>query len=87
MEKIIAEHFQGTIDGQPFLNDLICSRIKFIVEDRINVRFGLLSPKISLAYGNESIILDDVVSKMKARRQRRQSLLSSFNMVSSMSVW
>ncbi|KAI1731671.1 hypothetical protein Ddc_00502 [Ditylenchus destructor] len=79
-DALNASELQGTIDGQPFLNDLICSRIKFIVEDRINVRFGLLSPKISLAYGNESVILDDVVSKMKARRQRRQSLLSSFNM-------
>uniref|UniRef100_A0AC34QH94 Lipid-binding serum glycoprotein C-terminal domain-containing protein n=1 Tax=Panagrolaimus sp. JU765 TaxID=591449 RepID=A0AC34QH94_9BILA len=62
------------------LQSLLCSRIEFIVEERINARFGLLNPKVPLANINDDVIVNDLIEKMRfARRFKRSSLISSFN--------
>lgn len=54
---------------------MVCARIEHIIEDRVNDRFGLLSPKITLAHINDDQIIDDLVDRMKARRQRRNPFI------------
>lgn len=53
------------------MNDLVCNRIHFIVEDRLNDRFGLISPKIALKHIGDDEIIKDLSNRMRARRQRQ----------------
>ena len=53
------------------IQSLLCSRVEYIVEERINARFGLLNPKVPLANIKDDVIVNDLISKMRfARRQR-----------------
>lgn len=72
----------GLLNEAPeLLQSLICSRVEFIVEDRINARFALLSPKIPLANINEEVIVNDLISKMRVIRRHRYAspFSTSFN--------
>ncbi|KAI6175112.1 hypothetical protein M3Y99_01995100 [Aphelenchoides fujianensis] len=59
--------------GAKMLADLVCNRIQFIVEDRVNDRFGLLSTKVPLAHINDDELVKDLAAKLRARRQRREA--------------
>ncbi|KAI6215426.1 hypothetical protein M3Y94_00383900 [Aphelenchoides besseyi] len=56
------------------LKDLICNRIQFVVDDRVNERFGLLSTKISLSHINDEQLVKELAEKLRARRQRRAAV-------------
>jgi hypothetical protein len=57
-------------EAPTLLDQLICSRVQFVVEDRVNDRFGLLSPKITLKHIADDEIIKDLANRMRARRQR-----------------
>uniref|UniRef100_A0A914Z4G7 Lipid-binding serum glycoprotein N-terminal domain-containing protein n=1 Tax=Panagrolaimus superbus TaxID=310955 RepID=A0A914Z4G7_9BILA len=69
----------GLVHEAPeLLQSLLCSRIEFLVEERINARFGLLSPKIPLANVNEEVIVKDLISKMLVIRRQRYKTFTFF---------
>ncbi|CAD5215956.1 unnamed protein product [Bursaphelenchus okinawaensis] len=59
-------------DAHDLFEGLLCSRIEYVIEDRVNDRFGLLSPKITLAHINDDELIRDLADRLRARRQRRQ---------------
>ncbi|CAD5221927.1 unnamed protein product [Bursaphelenchus xylophilus] len=58
-------------EAHDIFEGFLCARVEFIVEDRINDRFGLLSPKVTLAHINDDELIKDLADRLRARRQRR----------------
>lgn len=61
------------------LNDLVCNRVHFIVEERVNDRFGLLPSKIAMKNNGDDEIIKDLTSRMRSRRQRRSETHEDFD--------
>lgn len=57
--------------GPAMLEQLVCSRVVFVLDEKVNQRFALFPSKLSLAHLNGSFIMDEVVRKMSVRRLRR----------------
>lgn len=53
------------------LQSLLCSRVEFIIEERINARFSLLNPKVPLANIKDDVIVNELIDKMRVVRRQR----------------
>lgn len=61
-----------TESGPELLEQLTCSRIVFVIEERVNQRFALLPSKLSLAQLNNNFIVEDLLKRVEAVRQRQR---------------
>nr|CAD2176238.1 unnamed protein product [Meloidogyne enterolobii] len=58
--------------GPELLQQLTCSRIVYVIEERVNQRFALLPSKLNLAQLNNNFIVEDLLKKVEAVRQRQR---------------
>nr|CAD2135911.1 unnamed protein product [Meloidogyne enterolobii] len=58
--------------GPELLQQLTCSRIVYVIEERVNQRFSLLPSKLNLAQLNNNFIVEDLLKKVEAVRQRQR---------------
>ncbi|CAK5091444.1 unnamed protein product [Meloidogyne enterolobii] len=58
--------------GAELLEKLTCSRIVYVIEERVNSRFALLPSKLNLAQLNNNFIVEDLLKKVEAVRQRQR---------------
>uniref|UniRef100_A0A914L380 Lipid-binding serum glycoprotein C-terminal domain-containing protein n=1 Tax=Meloidogyne incognita TaxID=6306 RepID=A0A914L380_MELIC len=58
--------------GPQLLQQLTCSRIVYVIEERVNQRFSLLPSKLNLAQLNNNFIVEDLLKKVEAVRQRQR---------------
>uniref|UniRef100_A0AC35TS72 BPI2 domain-containing protein n=1 Tax=Rhabditophanes sp. KR3021 TaxID=114890 RepID=A0AC35TS72_9BILA len=62
-----------TAGSNQIFEALICSRIEFVLENRINDRFSLIPNKLAMNTLAEQAIIDEVISKMALRRRQVRS--------------
>lgn len=65
------------LQAEKFSNDFLCHRIIFVLDKKLNERLALLATKLSLPSINDSFIVSDVIRKLQAKRQRRDSSIEN----------
>jgi len=78
-----------TANAAELLDELLCTHVDYILEDRVNQRFGLLANKLTLTSTNDMQLVEDLRMKMKTQRRHRVmrqagngSLFHTFDVVS-----